>query len=146
MRIRDNPWVVGTLLGAAVGAILLGVGGRVAMRIVAWEGGPVNPWTLGGTLTVIGLGTMNGALGGVIRTVAWRWLPAAWPRWAATTLFAAACLALALRGLRPLDSLRLALFLPLVAGYVAITELRFRHASRHWPRGRTLPAESARAA
>ena len=53
------------LAGALVGFVVLGIGGRVMMRIVAhWEGRV--PVLTSGTLTVLLMGTVAGAAAGVV--------------------------------------------------------------------------------
>jgi hypothetical protein len=99
-------------LGAVLGAIVLGGGGRVAMRVIAVNQGAPGAFSLGGTVTVVLLGVASGALGGAILMVS-RWLfPAR--RWARVVLYWFALLLITLRGLRPLDPLPVELFVPLV--------------------------------
>jgi hypothetical protein len=103
--------------GALVGTVVLGVGGRFAMRAIAVETGQRPGFSLGGSGTVVFLGAASGALGGLILAIA-RAILARRPR-AAAAVYWIALLALALRGLRPLDPLRLAWFIPLVVVYGA---------------------------
>ena len=54
------------LIGAAIGIPLLGVAGRILMRVIAhWEG-RVPVLTAGGTFTVIFAGTMFGLVAGAV--------------------------------------------------------------------------------
>lgn len=110
------------LWGWALGTLLLGVGGRVAMRIIAEATTGVSGFSLGGTFTVIFLGAMSGALAGLILLVA-RVLFRRWPP-APTVAFWLLLLALTLRGLQPLDQLRLALFLPVVGLFGVLLQWR----------------------
>jgi hypothetical protein len=76
---------VGALAGAAAGA-LAGLGARIVMRISGWAAGPeaigqltesgnvVGDVTLGGTLVIVILGGMGGALGGGIYVALRPWL------------------------------------------------------------------------
>ncbi len=108
------------LLGLALGALILGVGGRVAMHLIARITTGTGGFTLGGTVTVIFLGAVSGAAGGLILVTA----RALFRRWPPTTtiVYWSALVALTLRGLRPLDELRLLLFLPLVFGFGAVLQ------------------------
>lgn len=55
---------IGLLSGIASGAVVLGVGGRLAMRLVALMASTPTGFTMGGTLEVIGTGTLMGAASG----------------------------------------------------------------------------------
>jgi hypothetical protein len=60
------------LIGAILGLPILGVGGRIIMRIIAhWEG-RVPVLTFGGTLTIVFAGTMAGLIGGAAHGIL-RW-------------------------------------------------------------------------
>ena len=52
------------LLGAAVGSVFLGVGGRVAMRIFALLTDRAPGWSFEGSLTVVFMGAVFGIIGG----------------------------------------------------------------------------------
>ena len=110
------------LWGMGLGVLVLGVGGRVAMRLVAEATTGAGGFSLGGTLTVVFLGLVSGAAGGWIllaaRTLLRRWPPAP------SLAFWLLLLAITLRGLRPLDNLRLILFLPLVAVFGGLLQWR----------------------
>lgn len=77
--------------------------------------------TFEGTLTVLLLGAGWGAIGGAIRGLMDIGGRLPWP--VRCGLFAVVCLALTLRGLNPIDSLRLLLFLPVVIAYVVVVEI-----------------------
>jgi hypothetical protein len=100
------------LTGAAVGLLLLGGGGRLAMHAIARMTGGSGDFTLDGTVFVLLLGAVSGAAGGLLlflsRLLLHRWPPLP------TLAFWGGLVALTLRGLNPIDSLRLALFLPVV--------------------------------
>jgi hypothetical protein len=53
-------------LGAAVGAVFLGVGGRAAMRIFALLTDRAPGWSFGGTMTVVFFGAVFGTIGGLL--------------------------------------------------------------------------------
>ena len=81
-------------------------------------------------------GGASGLAGGIIRALAD--FARGLSRNLRFSMFAAACFALTLRGLNPLDATRLALFLPLVAVYVGAVEWIWRKGYR--PRGLPSPA------
>ncbi len=70
-------FVITVLAGAGAGLLFLGIGGRIAMRIIAALAGQAPGFSVGGTLTVVLLGGLWGAPGGPIallleRLVTWR--------------------------------------------------------------------------
>src|SRR5919201_7020272 len=112
--------------GTALGAIILGVGGRLAMAGIALTAGSKPHFTLGGTLTVIALGAVSGLAGSAIalvtRGIRNRWLPR--HTWVQHALLAALLLAITLRGLHGTPGIARWFFLPLVALYgVVLTVL-----------------------
>lgn len=112
MKIPAKGWLAGLLLGALLGGLILGVGGRFAMRLIAVANSGRGAFSIGGTVTVIALGALSGAAGALLLLGTNRFLGR--HRLIGFLVFWAALLLLTLRGLRPLDPLRLALFLPLV--------------------------------
>lgn len=107
------PRTLATVIyGAALGTLILGVGGRLAMRVIAMATSGTTGFSFGGTLTVVFLGAASGAMAGAVLSVTRVMLPR-WPA-AQTITFWLLLAAMTLRGLRPLDTLRVALFLPLV--------------------------------
>ena len=88
-RLRD------VAVGAGVGALVLGIGGRSAMRGIAILSGAPPTFSFGGSLRAL--------------------LPKRWL--IQTLLFYVIILLITLRGLRPIDAQRLMLFLPLVLAY-----------------------------
>ena len=128
MKLRPS---LSTLLwGMGLGALILGVGGRISMRLISEASTGTGGFTLGGTMTVIFMGVACGALGALIllaaRAFLRRWSPAP------SLLYWAALLAISLRGLRPVDQLRAILFLPLVAAFGALLQWktwRYRRAA-----------------
>jgi hypothetical protein len=105
--------------GALLGAVILGVGGRFAMAAIASSAGAKPSFTVGGTLTVVGLGAVSGLAGAIIALVS-RWgmcrlMPSrAWPQ---HVLFAVLLLLVTLRGLHGTAPIGRWLFFPLVAVY-----------------------------
>ena len=114
-RAAFAPWLRGAVLGAIVGTAFLGVGGRAAMRGVAMAQGAASGFSLGGSFTVVFLGAAAGVAAGLIYVASVKLTRNR--MWWARLLYGFVVLAITLRGLRPLDALRLALFLPLFAAY-----------------------------
>ena len=132
---RYHPWVFALVAGALSGLVILGVGGRVAMRLIGLHNGQPGGWSFGGTMTVIFMGVVSGVAGAAIRAAASTWLPRRLPDSAGTAVFAIACLLLTLRGLNPVDVPRLVFFLPLTIAYFVVFEMMWRR------RGRTAGAD-----
>jgi len=108
-RLRD------VAVGAGVGALVLGIGGRSAMRGIAILSGAPPSFSFGGSLRVVLLGALAGLVGGLILLGLRALLPKRWL--IQTLLFYVMILLITLRGLRPIDAERLMLFLPLVLAY-----------------------------
>lgn len=125
-RILHHPWVFALVAGAATGFVILGVGGRIAMRFFALHNGQAPILSVGGTVTVVFMGVLSGIGGAAIRAAAATWLPRRTPRVVEPTIFAVGCLLLTLRGLNPVDATRLAYFLPLTIVYVVAFEVLWR--------------------
>jgi predicted benzoate:H+ symporter BenE len=94
-------------------------------------------FSVGGTMTVLMLGAANGAAGGVIRALTG--IGGRLPHAFRFLIFAAACLALGLRGIKPIDSDKLLVFMPVIVLYVAAMELAWRRVG--WRR--LVPAPQA---
>lgn len=113
-------WGRSAATGALLGAAILGIGGRFAMRgVTLWEG-RAHQFTLRGSLTVMAWGLGFGALAGLARPAAERWLPGS----AITrrVVFMAAMLGIALVILTPLTVPRLVLFPPVVLFFLLALE------------------------
>jgi hypothetical protein len=98
------------VLGALVGAVFLGVGGRIAMRIFAVLQGREPGWTLGGSLTVVFMGAVAGTLGGALLWLGRRYFRTS--PVARGVLFWIPLTLLFLRGLSPLNTDSLVAFMP----------------------------------
>jgi hypothetical protein len=98
-----------------IGAVVLGMGGRIAMRGIAVLSGAPPSFSIGGSVTVVVLGAGCGLVGALILIALRRFLAGRWLL--QTMLFYALLVLITLRGLRPVDSQRLFLFLPLVLVY-----------------------------
>lgn len=142
---RYHPWAFAVVAGALSGLVILGVGGRVAMRLIGVQNGQPGAWTVGGTMTVIFMGVVSGVGGAAIRAAASAWLPPRLRDSVGTAVFAIACLLLTLRGLKPVDAQRLAFFLPLTIAYVVVFEVLWRRRPRTAGDAATDPAPSPRA-
>lgn len=55
---------VGLIIGALVGTLIIGLGGRLAMRVIALMGGLSGGFSWGGTIEVVLLGLIIGAISG----------------------------------------------------------------------------------
>jgi hypothetical protein len=118
-----EPWLFGLVLGAGIGLVVLGVGGRVAMRAIALANNTPPSFTVGGTATVVFLGAVSGAAGGLLYALVHLLLPRR--RLVRSALFALALVLLTLRGLRPIQPLALEWFMPLALAYGAIVDVAF---------------------
>ena len=122
-RLREHGWLFALAAGAVTGFIVLGVGGRIAMRLFALHTGARPGISLGGTTTVILMGVVSGVVGAMIRAAAAASLPRHLPAGIGSAIFAIACLLLTLRGLEPLDAARATYFIPVTVAYIIAFEL-----------------------
>src|SRR3989454_6179909 len=113
--LRWRAAAITLLLGAAIGALCLGLGGRLAMRGFALATARASAFTLRGTLNVMFAGAIAGSLGGVLFLVVGRFLPAR--IWLRGLVFAGVCYVLATPGFRPPRPLVFALFGPPFVAY-----------------------------
>ena len=102
-------------LGAGVGAVLLGVGGRAAMRIFALLTERPPAWSFGGTLTIVFFGAVFGMIGGFLLWLGRRFFRTS--PLARGALFWIPLSLLYLRVLSPLNSDSLIAFTPFVLLY-----------------------------
>jgi hypothetical protein len=130
--LRD--WIRCSLIGIGVGAVVLGIGSRAAMRGIAVLSGAPGGFSFGGSLTVVLLGALSGLVGAWVLMALRTFLPRRWLL--QTLLFYAILILISLRGLRPVDTQRLFLFMPLVLVYAFLLRVLSR-------RRRTLPQETA---
>ena len=108
------------LLGAAIGLPILGVGGRMLMRVIAhWEG-RVPVLTVGGTVTVIFAGTMAGLAAGVVHAFLRRFVRSLPVR---NILFAITCVVFTWRAVNALLPRPRLMFVALTLLYVIAFEL-----------------------
>jgi hypothetical protein len=113
--LTSSPWVLDPVLGFALGLAILGIGGRIAMRVIAHATNVAPAFSFGGTMTVVFLGAVSGVAGGFIYAVLVRFLPGG------TVLrgvvFGIVLTGLTLRGASPSTPLTLSLFVPLTFLY-----------------------------
>src|SRR5512132_637817 len=76
------------LRGALLGLVILGIGGRLLMRVIAHMEGRVPAFTIQGSTTVVFAGTVAGLLSGLIYHLLRRFVRQAWVR---TAAFMAIC-------------------------------------------------------
>jgi hypothetical protein len=108
------------LAGAVIGFVVLGIGGRVIMRVIArWEG-RVPVLTPSGTFTVVMLGTLAGLTGGVIHGLLRRFISRTPIRILA---FSVVCVAFTYHALNALLPRPRLMFVALTLFYVATLEL-----------------------
>ena len=138
IKIERKDWLAGIVLGALVGAAFLGVGGRAAMRVFAIASGVPAGFSIGGSVTVVFLGAVSGAAGGLFLVLSRRLFPTR--RFWRTTLFWGLCLLIALRGLKPVNSLRLLVFLPVVALFGVAVQLAWCRVYLPWRAARVMSA------
>ena len=126
MRARPTVQHIGATLlaGMIAGGILLGLGGRLAMRAIAVQTGTPPTLTPSGTLTVILAGIASGLAGAVLYLIASAVARRVAPRqpWVRRALFGILLTLITLRGLHPVQPLSLALFGPLVLLYGTVIE------------------------
>jgi hypothetical protein len=122
-RVAVEPWLFGVLLGTGVGLLVLGIGGRIAMRAIALANNTPPGFSVGGTSTVVFLGAASGLAGGLVYSLLHTLLPRR--RLTRAALFALALVLLTLRGLRPIQPLALEWFMPLALGYGAIIDVAY---------------------
>lgn len=117
VQLPRRSFVTAITLGAVVGTIFLGIGGRVAMRFIALLDGTAPGFSFGGSMSVVIMGAVWGMLGGGLlwfgrRTFKTSSVARAAVFWIPLTL-------IFLRGLNPLSVDRLIAFTPFYLMYGA---------------------------
>jgi len=115
-------------LGAGIGALLLGVGGRLVMHLFALATAGTGSFTLQGSLSVVFTGAIAGAIGGALLALIDRFLPRRPAMRAA--VFVIICYIIATPGFRPPRALVFALFAPLFVVYGALLVMAWERARR----------------
>jgi hypothetical protein len=108
-------WLDGLVLGTVAGAVILGAGGRVAMRGVSILQEWTPYFTVEGSMTVVFTGAAAGAAGSVL-LLALCAVPRL-PGWGALGLFWLAVGLVTMRVIQPFDRERLLMFPPVVLVY-----------------------------
>ena len=120
-RPRGADWLAAIVMGAALGAPILGVGSRYGMRAIAIARDQVPSFTLDGSLAVVFMGAVTGAVAGAIfafgRTVAPH------SRFGRNAIFWTLITALVWRGINPVDVLQVVWFGPLFLIHGALLTL-----------------------
>ena len=108
------------LTGAAIGLVVLGIGGRFIMRIIAhWEG-RVPVMTPSGTFTVVMMGALAGLAGGVVHGVIRQFISRTPIR---VLLFVGICVAFTYYAVNALLPRPRLLFVALTLAYAVVVEL-----------------------
>lgn len=108
------------LIGAALGLPILGVGGRVLMRVIAhWEG-RVPVLTAGGTFTVLFAATMAGLSAGIVHGFLTRFIH---NRIVRNAVFAIVCVVFTWRAVNALLPRPRLMFVALTLVYVVVVEI-----------------------
>ena len=110
-RPRRRDWLAGLAAGGSLGFVILGVGARAGMRVVAVASGQTPSFSIEGSISVSLLGAATGALVATVFLLARTTFPTR--RRLRGALFWTVCGALVLRGLHPVTALNAAIFLPL---------------------------------
>jgi hypothetical protein len=113
--------------GTLLGLIILGIGGRLVMRVVAHMEGRVPVFTPEGSIAVVFYGTVAGALSGLIYYLLRRFVSSPWVR---TAAFIAICELISWRGVSGLLAVPQAMFMALALVYLVLVDLLGRRSGR----------------
>ncbi len=112
------------LRGGVVGLLVLGIGGRLLMRVIAHrEHRPVMEFTIPGTLTVIFAGTVAGLAAGLIYYLLRRFVRVSWVR---TIAFLLICGLISWRGVHGLLLVPQLMFMALALLFLVIIDVMGR--------------------
>ena len=112
--------------GALLGLLILGIGGRLIMRVIAHMEGRTPVFTPEGSIAVVFYGTVAGALSGLIYYLLRRFVRRPWVR---TAAFIAICALISWRGVNGLLPLPQAMFITLALVFLVIVDLLGRRAA-----------------
>lgn len=127
------------LAGAVIGLIVLGIGGRLVMRIIAhWEG-RVPVFSLPGSIEVVMMGTIAGAIAGAIYGILRRSITNDVIR---IVVFIALCVAFTLFGVKDILPRPKMLFIAITVIFCVVIELVSRR-NEHTDPGEVLPPLTA---
>jgi hypothetical protein len=132
-RPTFQDWIAGIIAGTLLGTALLGVGGRMAMRVIGVMQGQPPGFSIGGTLTVVFLGAAAGAAIGVVFLLSRTFFPR--HRALRVGFFWIIVAAFVARGLNPVSALNVSIFGPLFLAHGALMfvywcRIRFRLPAR----------------
>jgi hypothetical protein len=113
--------------GTVLGLVILGVGGRLLMRVIAHMEGRTPVFTAPGSVTVVFAGTVAGAFSGLIYHLLRRFIAKPWIR---TTAFISICELVSWRGVSGLLPLPQAMFMSLALVYLVIVDVLGRRSLR----------------
>jgi hypothetical protein len=113
--------------GTLLGLVILGIGGRLIMRVVAHMEGRAPVFTPEGTVAVIFYGTVAGAFSGLIYHLLRRFVQKAWLRSAA---FIAICELISWRGVSGLLPVPKMMFMALALVFLVIVDFLGRRAGQ----------------
>ena len=110
-RPNIADWRAGLIVGAALGALILGAGGRLGMRVIAIAQDRAPAFSIDGSIAVTLLGAGAGAVVAVFFLLARTAFPTR--RLGRVSLFWALLAWVVWRGLNPVSTLNVAVFAPL---------------------------------
>lgn len=111
--------------GTLLGLVILGIGGRLLMRVVAHMEGRVPAFTPEGSVAVVFYGTVAGAFSGLIYNLLRRVVHKPWIR---TAAFIAICELISWRGVSGLLPVPKAMFMTLALAFLVIVDFLGRRA------------------
>jgi hypothetical protein len=111
--------------GTLLGLVILGIGGRLLMRVVAHMEGRVPAFTPEGSVAVVFYGTVAGAFSGLIYHLLRRFVHKPWVR---TVAFIAICELIAWRGVSGLLPVPKAMFMTLALAFLVVVDFLGRRA------------------
>jgi hypothetical protein len=112
--------------GTILGLIVLGIGGRLLMRVIAHMEGRIPVFSALGSVTVVFAGTVAGALAGLIYYLLRRFVHQPWLR---TASFVAICEVIAWRGVHGLLPRPQLMFMTLALVYLVIIDAMGRRST-----------------
>jgi hypothetical protein len=125
--------------GTLLGLVILGIGGRLLMRVVAHMEGRLPVFTPEGTVAVVFYGTVAGAFSGLIYHLLRRFVHKPWIR---TVAFIAICELIAWRGVSGLLPVPKAMFMTLALAFLVVVDFLGRRTgdARANPEDQVQPA------
>jgi len=115
----------GLIRATLLGLLILGIGGRLLMRVVALMDGQAPAFTLEGSVAVVFYGTVAGAFSGLVYYVLTRFVNKPALR---TTAFIVICGLVSLRGVSGLRPVAQAMFMALAFVYLVLVDVLGRRA------------------